>query len=125
MLLPPFRSLITVTFSTPTDDSAQDPYLVAMLAKLNRSAVVPVLRHRKPSPWANTELSQITIAECFAGSGSLQIGSAQQPRLARPAPRVRVRHRSILCLVLLRAPPRLQSDRRRSLPYVPGITKSG
>jgi hypothetical protein len=31
-----------------------------------------------------------------AGSGSLQIGTAQQPRLASLAPRLRVRHRSLL-----------------------------
>src|SRR6516164_842914 len=60
-----------------------------------------------------------------AGSGSLQIGSAQQPRLARLAPSVRVRDRSIYRLVLLRATPRLQSHRRRSLPHAPGIPRSG
>jgi hypothetical protein len=28
-------------------------------------AVVSILRHGRPSPWANTESSRITVAECF------------------------------------------------------------
>jgi len=57
--------------------------------------------------------------------GSLQIGCAQQPRLARLAPRLRVRHRPIYRLVLLRASVGLQPHRSRALPHVPGITRAG
>jgi hypothetical protein len=48
-----------------------------------------------------TELSSPSAST--AGPGSLQIGSAQQPRIAGLAPRLRVRYRSIHRLVLLRA----------------------
>src|SRR5713226_7110146 len=36
-----------------------------MLASPRRFAIVPILRHGRPSPWANTESSRITVAECF------------------------------------------------------------
>src|SRR5580693_5331790 len=37
-----------------------------MLALPRRSAVVPILRHWRPSSWANTKSSRITVAECSA-----------------------------------------------------------
>ena len=59
-----------------------------------------------------------------AGSGSLQIGYAQQPRLASLAPRVRVCYRPVHRLVLLRTQTGLQSHRSRALPHAPGVTRS-
>jgi len=41
------------------------------------------------------------------------------------APRLRIRHRSVHRMVLLRAPSGLQSHRRCALPHVPGIPRSG
>jgi hypothetical protein len=35
------------------------------LASPGRFDVVPSLRHRRPSPWANTESGRITVAECL------------------------------------------------------------
>jgi hypothetical protein len=58
-------------------------------------------------------------------SGSLQGGSAQQPRLAGLASRVRVLHRPTHRLVPFGASAGLQSHRRRALPHVPGIAASG
>src|SRR6266478_1921679 len=40
-------------------------HTLLMLASPRRFAVVPILRHGRPSPWANTESSRITVAECF------------------------------------------------------------
>ena len=69
--------------------SAQDhsiAYLVLTLALPRRFAVVPILRHWRPSPWANTELSRITVAECSAcqtwiiAKRQFSIASARQLR---------------------------------------------
>ncbi len=57
-----------------------------MLASSRRFAVVPNLRHWRPSQWANTESSRITVAECFGCRISIianwqcSIASARQPR---------------------------------------------
>jgi hypothetical protein len=97
-----------------------------MLAKPNRSAVVPILRHRRPSPWANRELSRITIAECFAcriwitANWQCSTASARQPRDGcTSTPSINSSPGTAL------NPPRIQPDRGRSLPLAPGITRSG
>src|SRR6266849_6931044 len=62
------RTLLTPTGLLMEGVSAQNPlnpYLVPMLASPRRSAVVPILRHGRPSPWAKRESSRITVAECF------------------------------------------------------------
>src|SRR5262249_30748116 len=60
-----------------------------------------------------------------ARSGSLQASSAQQPLLASLDPRVRVCHRPVHRLVLLRATSSVQPHRRRPLPLAPGVALSG
>jgi hypothetical protein len=54
-----------------------------------------------PCPTPDYVFNNKAPRAALAGSGSLQIGSAQQPRFASFAPRLRVRHRSIHCMVLL------------------------
>ena len=98
-----------------------------MLAFIRRSAVVPNAAALEAVAMGKqritAELSSPSAST--ARSGSLQNGSAQQPRLASLAPCVRVRHRSVHRLVLLRASAGLQPHRRRALSHVPGIAASG
>src|SRR6202011_1370688 len=73
-----------------------------LLASPRRFAVVPILRHGRPSPWANTESSRITVAECFGFQTWIIVNWRYSTASARqPAPRLRVRHRPIHRLVLL------------------------
>src|ERR1035437_1420442 len=59
-----------------------------LLASPRGFAVVPILRHGRPSPWANTESSRITVAECLGFQTWIIVNwrystaSAQQPRAA-------------------------------------------
>ena len=63
------------------------PVLSPPLASPRRFAVVPILRHGRPSPWANTESSRIIVAEaslpdldhCKLTDST---ASARQPRAA-------------------------------------------
>ena len=45
MLLPPFRSLITMTFSTPTGHSAQNPQCIMKERPAKRRRAPPPLRY--------------------------------------------------------------------------------
>ena len=58
------------------------------------------------------------------GRGNSNDALGPQPRLASFAPSLRVRHRSVHRLVLLRASTGLQPHRRRALSHVPGIAAS-
>jgi hypothetical protein len=57
--------------------------------------------------------------------GSLQAGCAQQSQLGCLAPGLRIRHRSIHCLVLLGTSFGLQPHCGCSLPHAHGITRTG
>jgi hypothetical protein len=59
-----------------------------MLASPRRVAVVPILRHGRPSPWAKQESSRIIVAECFGfeiwiiANRRCSTASAHPPRAA-------------------------------------------
>jgi hypothetical protein len=63
-----------------------NPSFVLTLASPLRSTVVPMVRHGRPSPWAHTESSRITVAECcgcriwIIAKRQFSTASARQPR---------------------------------------------
>src|SRR6266436_1175412 len=70
----------------PCAQNPSDPNLAPCLHAQTVYAVVPVLRHGRPSPWANTKVSRITVAEYFVcpiliiANWQCSIASARQPR---------------------------------------------
>jgi hypothetical protein len=113
-----------------TGDSAQNPPPGTErhqdFATSSRPPSSQMLRHWRPSLWANTESSRITVAECFdCRTWIIADWRCLTASVTRLTPGLRVRHRSIHCLVLLRTPLGFQSYRSRALPHAPGITRSG
>ena len=69
-------------------DSAQNPVAPPLVESPMRSASSQCLRHGRPSLWANTESSRITVAECFGcpiwiiANRRCSTASVRQPRAA-------------------------------------------